>query len=80
MMYVRFGCPECLRDGKAVDHRDQLANCITAWRTFWMTMLRRAEPAGAPAAIFGDTELALLERTAPALKRKPTPGTAVSWY
>ena len=33
-----------------------------------MTMLRRAEPASAPAAIFADTELALLERTIPALK------------
>jgi len=39
---------------------DRLANCIalaciTAWRIFWMTMLRRAEPAGAPAAVFTDT-------------------------
>lgn len=54
---------------------DRLANCIalaciTAWRIFWMTMLRRAAPAGAPAAIFADTELALLERTTPA----PKPG------
>ena len=52
---------------------DRLANCIalaciTAWRIFWMTMLRRAEPTGAPAAIFADTELAMLERTTPALK------------
>jgi hypothetical protein len=47
---------------------DRLANCIalaciTAWRIFWMTMLRRAEPAGAPAAVFTDTELALLDST-----------------
>ena len=54
---------------------DRLADCIalaciTAWRIFWMTMLRRAAPAGAPAAIFADTELALLERTTPA----PKPG------
>jgi hypothetical protein len=52
---------------------DWLANCIalaciTAWRIFWMTMLRRAEPNCAPAAIFADTELVVLERTTPALK------------
>ena len=52
---------------------DRLANCIalaciTAWRIFWMTMLRRAEPNCAPAAIFADTELVVLERTTPALK------------
>jgi hypothetical protein len=50
---------------------DRLANCIalacvTAGRIFWMTMLRRAEPAGAPAAVLTDTELALLDRTSPA--------------
>jgi hypothetical protein len=33
-----------------------------------MTMLRRAEPNCAPAAIFADTELVVLERTTPALK------------
>jgi len=35
-----------------------------------MTWLRRAEPAGAPAAVLTDMELALLDRTAPA----PRPG------
>ncbi len=48
---------------------DRLANCIalaciTAWRIFWMTMLRRAEPVGDPAAVFTDMELTLLARTA----------------
>ena len=33
-----------------------------------MAMLRRAEPNGAPATIFAKTELAVLERTTPALK------------
>lgn len=54
---------------------DRLANCIamaciTAWRIFWITMLRRAEPAGTPAAIFTEIELALLDRTTAA----PKPG------
>jgi len=45
---------------------DRLANCIalaciTAWRIFWMTMLRRAKPTGAPTAVFTETELALLD-------------------
>jgi hypothetical protein len=49
---------------------DRLANCIalacvTAWRISWMTWLRRAEPASEPAAVFTDTEMALLDRTAP---------------
>jgi hypothetical protein len=35
--------------------------CITAWRIFWMTMLRRAEPTGAPTSVFTETELALLD-------------------
>ena len=47
---------------------DRLANCIalaciTAWRIFWMTMLRRAEPTGAPTSVFTQTELALLDGT-----------------
>jgi Transposase DNA-binding/Transposase Tn5 dimerisation domain len=49
---------------------DRLANCIalacvTAWRIFWLAMLRRTEPAGVCAAAFTDTELALLDRTSP---------------
>ena len=48
---------------------DRLANCIalaciTAWRIFWMTMLRRAEPVDDPAAVFTDMDLTLLARTA----------------
>jgi hypothetical protein len=46
--------------------------CITTWRIFWMTMLRRAEPNCAPAAIFADTELVVHERTTPALKQGQT--------
>jgi Transposase DNA-binding/Transposase Tn5 dimerisation domain len=54
---------------------DRIANCIalacvTAWRIFWMTMLGRTEPAGAPDAVFTEAELALLDRTTPA----PRPG------
>lgn len=50
---------------------DRLVNCIalacvTAWRIFWMTRLGRTEPAGAPNAVFTETELALLDRAAPA--------------
>jgi hypothetical protein len=50
---------------------DRLANCIalacvTAWRISWMTWLGRTEPAGAPAAVFTDAELALLDHTSPA--------------
>ena len=50
---------------------DRLANCIalacvTAWRIFWMTMLGRADPSGTPDAVFTDTELIVLDRTAPA--------------
>ncbi len=37
-----------------------------------MTMLRRAEPNCAPAAIFADTELVVHERTTPALKQGQT--------
>ena len=49
---------------------DRLANCIalacvTAWRISWMTWLRRAAPASESAAIFTDTEITLLDRTAP---------------
>ncbi|WP_460021653.1 IS4 family transposase [Magnetospira thiophila] len=52
---------------------DRLANCIalasvTAWRISWMTWLRRTEPASTPRAVFTDTELALLDRTAPATR------------
>lgn len=50
---------------------DRLANCIalacvTAWRIFWMTMLGRADPSGTPDAVFTDTGLIVLDRTAPA--------------
>ena len=56
---------------------NRLANCIalacvTAWRISWLTWLRRAEPAGAAAAVFTDTELALLDRTAPAPRPSQT--------
>ncbi|WP_460018998.1 IS4 family transposase [Magnetospira thiophila] len=41
---------------------------MTAWRISWMTWLRRTEPASTPRAVFTDTELALLDRTAPATR------------
>ena len=49
---------------------DRLANCIalaciTAWRIFWMTRLGRTGPAGTPASVFTDDELAVLDHTSP---------------
>jgi len=54
---------------------DRLANCIalaciTAWRISWLTILRRAEPAGSPAAVLTRTEMAVLDGKCPG----PEPG------
>ena len=49
---------------------DRLANCIAlccvvAWRISWLTMLRRRSPNASPAAVFTDTERAVLDRKTP---------------
>ena len=49
---------------------DRLANCIAlccvvAWRIHWMTMLRRGDPKAAPAAVFTDLEIELLDSLCP---------------
>jgi hypothetical protein len=37
--------------------------CVVSWRISWLTMLRRQFPTASPAAVFTDTERALLDRS-----------------